>query len=83
MHCRIGGRWYENRGLIPCYGGVLALLVLIGVAGGNLPILLPCLSGVGATMMLAIPTVRPTRTLMGALSSARPAVPARYDGGTM
>jgi len=69
---------YEHRGLIWGYGGVLALLVLIGVAGANLAVLLPCLFGVGATMMFAIPTiqVRLTRlapdapTLMGALNLA-------------
>lgn len=57
----LGGRAadrYEHRGLVWGYGGVLALLVLIGVAGGNLAILLPCLFGVGATMMAAIPPSR-------------------------
>lgn len=68
----------ENRGLIWGYGGVLALLALIGVAGGNLVILLPCLFGVGATMMFAIPTIQvrltgfapDAPTLMGALNLA-------------
>ncbi|MFC6083532.1 MFS transporter [Sphaerisporangium aureirubrum] len=78
---QLGGRVadrYEHRGLTLGYGGVLALLVLIGVAGDDLLILLPCLFGVGATMMLAIPTVQvrltafaPTApTLMGALNLA-------------
>ncbi|SDM01259.1 MFS transporter, DHA1 family, inner membrane transport protein [Nonomuraea jiangxiensis] len=77
----LGGRvadLYEHRGLTWGYGGVLALLVLIGVAGGNLAILLPCLFGVGATMMFAIPTIQVrltgfapgAPTLMGALNLA-------------
>jgi DHA1 family inner membrane transport protein len=77
----LGGRVadrYEHRGLTWGYGGVLALLVLIGVAGGDLLILLPCLFGVGATMMLAIPTIQvrltgfapDAPTLMGALNLA-------------
>jgi DHA1 family inner membrane transport protein len=60
------------------YGGVLAFLVLIGVAGDSLVVLLPCLFGVGATMMAAIPTIQVRRTgfapdaptLMGALNLA-------------
>ncbi|MFD0746032.1 MFS transporter [Phytohabitans flavus] len=77
----LGGRVadrYENSGLVYGYGGVLALLVLIGVAGDNLAILLPCLFGVGATMMFAIPTIQvrltgfapDAPTLMGALNLA-------------
>ncbi|WP_433509309.1 MFS transporter [Nonomuraea sp. CA-143628] len=77
----LGGRVadrYENRGLIWGYSAVLALLALIGVAGGNLVILLPCLFGVGATMMFAIPTIQvrltgfapDAPTLMGALNLA-------------
>ncbi|MBE1586607.1 MFS transporter [Nonomuraea angiospora] len=77
----LGGRVadrYENRGLIWGYGAVLALLALIGVAGGNLFVLLPCLFGVGATMMFAIPTIQvrltgfapDAPTLMGALNLA-------------
>jgi MFS transporter, DHA1 family, inner membrane transport protein len=73
----LGGRVadrYEHRGLIWGYGAVLAVLALIGVAGGDLVILLPCLFGVGATMMFAIPTIqvrltafaRDAPTLMGA-----------------
>ncbi|MEU8275737.1 MFS transporter [Microbispora bryophytorum] len=68
----------EHRGLIWGYGSVLALLVLIGVAGGDLLVLLPCLFGVGATMMFAIPTIQvrltgfapDAPTLMGALNLA-------------
>ncbi|GAA0984642.1 MFS transporter [Acrocarpospora macrocephala] len=68
----------EHRGLTWGYGGVLGLLALIGVAGENLLILLPCLFGVGATMMLAIPTIQvrltafapDAPTLMGALNLA-------------
>ena len=77
----LGGRVadrYQNRGLIWGYGGVLVLLVLIGVAGDNLVVLLPCLFGVGATMMFAIPTIQVRLTafapdapaLMGALNLA-------------
>ncbi|MFB9204996.1 MFS transporter [Nonomuraea spiralis] len=77
----LGGRVadrYENRGLIRGYSAVLALLALIGMAGGNLFVLLPCLFGVGATMMYAIPTIQvrltgfapDAPTLMGALNLA-------------
>ncbi|GAB3842289.1 MFS transporter [Dactylosporangium cerinum] len=77
----IGGRVadrHDHSGLLWGYGGTLALLTLIGVAGANLAVLLPCLFGVGATMMAAIPTiqVRLTRlapgapTLKGALNLA-------------
>ncbi|MEV4629879.1 MFS transporter [Micromonospora sp. NPDC049523] len=77
----LGGRVADrdaDRGLIWGYGGVLVLLVLIGVAGSNLAILLPCLFGVGATMMFAIPTIQvrltgfapDAPTLMGALNLA-------------
>jgi predicted MFS family arabinose efflux permease len=77
----LGGRVadrYDNRGLIWGYGGALALLVVIGVAGSDLAILLPCLFGVGATMMFAIPTIQvrltgfapDAPTLMGALNLA-------------
>lgn len=78
---QLGGRVadrYENRGLIHGYAGVLVLLVVIGVAGNNLAVLLPCLFGVGATMMYAIPTIQvrltgfapDAPTLMGALNLA-------------
>lgn len=77
----VGGRVadrYESRGLIWGYGGVLALLALIGVAGSHLVVLLPCLFGVGATMMFAIPTIQVRLTdfapdapaLMGTLNLA-------------
>ncbi|GAA1419630.1 MFS transporter [Catellatospora coxensis] len=69
---------YEHRGLIWGYGGVLAVLAVIGVTGGDLVILLPCLFAVGATMMFAIPTIQvrltafapDAPTLMGALNLA-------------
>ncbi|MGW0171207.1 MFS transporter [Streptomyces sp. NPDC003343] len=78
---QVGGRVadrYESRGLIWGYGGVLALLALIGVAGSDLVVLLPCLFGVGATMMVAIPTIQvrltefapDAPTLMGTLNLA-------------
>ncbi|MFG2051487.1 MFS transporter [Micromonospora sp. NPDC048935] len=77
----LGGRVadrHQNRGLLWGYGGVLVLLVLIGVAGSDLAVLLPCLFGVGATMMYAIPTIQvrltsfapDAPTLMGALNLA-------------
>ncbi|MFE5331333.1 MFS transporter [Embleya sp. NPDC056575] len=77
----VGGRVadrHESRGLIWGYGGALAFLVLIGLAGSNLMILLPCLFGVGATMMFAIPTIQvrltslapDAPTLMGTLNLA-------------
>ncbi|MEU6256197.1 MFS transporter [Streptomyces sp. NPDC047043] len=77
----VGGRvadQYESRGLLWGYGGALAFLVLIGAAGDNLLVLLPCLFGVGATMMLAIPTIQvrltsfapDAPTLMGTLNLA-------------
>lgn len=77
----VGGRVadrYDHRGLVWGYGGALVLLVLIGVAGSSVAVLLPCLFGVGASMMAAIPTiqVRLTRfapgapTLKGALNLA-------------
>ncbi|WP_127509175.1 MFS transporter [Actinoplanes solisilvae] len=77
----LGGRVADhdqNRGLVGGYVGVLVLLVLIGVAGSNLAVLLPCLFGVGATMMYAIPAIQvrltsfapDAPTLMGALNLA-------------
>ncbi|GAA4698844.1 MFS transporter [Phytohabitans rumicis] len=77
----LGGRVadrYDHRGLIWGYGGALALLVVIGVAGDDLAVLLPCLFGVGATTMFAIPTIQvrltgfapDAPTLMGALNLA-------------
>jgi predicted MFS family arabinose efflux permease len=78
---QLGGRVadrYEHRGLIHGYAGVLVLLIVIGVAGSDLTVLLPCLFGVGATMMYAIPTIQvrltgfapDAPTLMGALNLA-------------
>ena len=54
------------------------MLVVIGLGGGNIAVLLPCLFGVGALMMLAIPTVQvrltgfaaDAPTLMGAMNLA-------------
>ncbi|MCK9929040.1 MFS transporter [Frankia sp. Mgl5] len=77
----LGGRLadrYESHGLVWGYGGVLVFLVVIGSAGSNLAVLLPCLFGVGATMMAAIPTIQvrltgfapDAPTLMGALNLA-------------
>ena len=60
------------------YAAVLGFLVVIALAGDDLVVLLPCLFGVGATTMMAIPTIQVllTRyapeapTLMGALNLA-------------
>ena len=76
-----GGRiadQYQSRGLIRDHGGVLAILALIGVAGSNPAVLLPCLFGVGAPMMFAIPIIQvrltdfapDAPTLMGTLNLA-------------
>jgi predicted MFS family arabinose efflux permease len=57
----VGGRLadrYPDRALVGGYAGVLGLLGLIGLAGQNLSVLLPCLFGVGATMMAAIPAIQ-------------------------
>ena len=77
----VGGRLadqYEHRGLVTGYAGVLVFLVVIGLRGDELVVLLPCLFGVGATTMMAIPTIQVllTRyapeapTLMGAVNLA-------------
>lgn len=77
----IGGRLADShpaRGLIVGFGSALIVLALLAAGGGNVWILLPGLFGVGATMMVAIPTiqVRLTRfapeapTLMGAMNLA-------------
>ncbi|MDR6289559.1 DHA1 family inner membrane transport protein [Inquilinus ginsengisoli] len=77
----IGGRLadvYPTRGLIVGFGSALIVLALLAAGGGNVLILMPALFGVGATMMVAIPTiqVRLTRfapeapTLMGAMNLA-------------
>jgi DHA1 family inner membrane transport protein len=77
----IGGRLadsYPARGLVVGFGSALIVLALLAAGGGNVLILMPALFGVGATMMVAIPTiqVRLTRfapeapTLMGAMNLA-------------
>lgn len=77
----IGGRVAdrsESAGLVVGFAGTLVLLVVIGWAGQQLGVLLPCLFGVGALMMLAIPTIQvrltgfasDAPTLMGALNLA-------------
>ncbi|GIE28399.1 MFS transporter [Actinoplanes italicus] len=68
----------ESKGLTWGYGVTLVLLVPIGLAGSDLTVLLPCLFGVGAAMMFAIPTIQvrltalapDAPTLMGALNLA-------------
>lgn len=77
----VGGRLadrYEHRGLVVGYTTVLVFLAVIALAGDELVVLLPCLFGVGATTMMAIPTIQVllTRyapeapTLMGAVNLA-------------
>ena len=77
----IGGRLadsYPARGLVVGFGSALIVLALLAAGGSNVLILMPALFGVGATMMVAIPTiqVRLTRfapeapTLMGAMNLA-------------
>ena len=77
----VGGRLadeYDYRGLVLGYASVLVFLVLIALGGDQLALLFPALFEVGATMMMAIPTIQVllTRyapeapTLMGALNLA-------------
>lgn len=77
----LGGRLADRHpvlGLAGGFGVALAVLAVLAVGGGSLWVLLPCLLGVGAAMMTAIPTiqVRLTRlapeapTLMGAMNLA-------------
>lgn len=77
----VGGRLadqYDYRGLVVGYGVVLVFLAVIAVGGDELVVLLPCLFGVGASTMMAIPTIQVllTRyapeapTLMGAVNLA-------------
>jgi DHA1 family inner membrane transport protein len=77
----IGGRLadrYPARGIILGYGAALVVLAILASGGSNVWLLLPGLFGVGATMMMAIPTiqVRLTRfapeapSLMGAMNLA-------------
>jgi DHA1 family inner membrane transport protein len=69
---------YPQRGLVIGYGAALVVLATLAVAGGNVWALMTTLFGVGATMMIAIPTiqVRLTQfapeapTLMGAMNLA-------------
>jgi DHA1 family inner membrane transport protein len=77
----MGGRLadgHPSRGLVLGYGGALAVLATLAVRGAQPWVLMLTLFGVGATMMMAIPTiqVRLTRaaptapTLMGAMNLA-------------
>jgi DHA1 family inner membrane transport protein len=69
---------YESAGLVIGFAGTLVLLVVLGLAGQVLAVLLPCLFGVGALMMFAVPTIQvrltaeapDAPTLMGALNLA-------------
>jgi len=69
---------YPCRGLVLGYGAALVVLAALATGGGSVWVLMTALFGVGATMMIAIPTiqVRLTRsapeapTLMGAMNLA-------------
>lgn len=77
----IGGRLadtYPARGLVMGFGSALIVLAVLAAGGGHVWILMPALFGVGATMMLAIPTIQvrltgfapEAPTLMGAMNLA-------------
>lgn len=77
----VGGRVADRSrslGLLVGFAVSVGLLVVIGLAGGSIRVLLPCLFGVGAFMMLAVPTIQvrltdaapDAPTLMGALNLA-------------
>lgn len=77
----IGGRLadtYPARGLVLGFGSALIVLAMLAVGGSNVWILMPALFGVGATMMVAIPTIQvrltgfapEAPTLMGAMNLA-------------
>lgn len=77
----VGGKLadaYPTRGLTAGFGGALIVLAVLATGGSNFWILMLGLFGVGATMMIAIPTiqVRLTQqspdapTLMGAMNLA-------------
>lgn len=76
-----GGRLadrYPNRGIVAGYGVTLAILVAMGLFGGNAWVLFAGFFGVGAAMMAAIPTIQvrllgvapDSPTLMGAMNLA-------------
>ncbi|MEI5667882.1 MFS transporter [Bosea sp. CCNWLW174] len=77
----IGGRLadrHSTRGLVIGFGSALFVLAVLAVGGENVWILMPALSGVGMTMMVAIPTIQvrltglapEAPTLMGAMNLA-------------
>ncbi|BBK33373.1 DHA1 family inner membrane transport protein [Stella humosa] len=77
----VGGRLadaHPSRGLVLGFASALVLLAVLALGGSNTWVLMPALLGVGATTMIAIPTiqVRLTRfapeapTLMGAMNLA-------------
>lgn len=76
-----GGKIADNNmvhGIFIGFGSALVVLAILAIGGGKVWILLPAMFGVGATMMIAIPTiqVRLTRfapeapSLMGAMNLA-------------
>ncbi|WP_342239273.1 MFS transporter [Inquilinus sp. OTU3971] len=77
----IGGRLadaFPARGLVVGFGSALIVLAVLAAGGGTVWILMPALFGVGATMMVAIPTIQvrltgfapEAPTLMGAMNLA-------------
>lgn len=77
----VGGRLadaYPARGLVLGYASALVVLAILATGGGSVWVLMVALFGVGATMMVAVPTiqVRLTRfapeapTLVGAMNLA-------------
>lgn len=77
----IGGRLadiYPARGLVVGFGSALIVLAVLAGGGGQVWVLMPALFGVGATMMVAIPTIQvrltgfapEAPTLMGAMNLA-------------
>lgn len=77
----IGGRLadaHPSRGLFMGFGSALVVLAVLATCGANVVVLMACLFGVGATMMMAIPTIQvrlthsapEAPTLMGAMNLA-------------
>ncbi|QEX23970.1 MFS transporter [Hypericibacter adhaerens] len=77
----IGGRLadrYAGFGLIIGFGSALVVLAILASYGANVWVLMPAMFGVGATMMIAIPTIQvrltgfapEAPTLMGAMNLA-------------
>jgi len=77
----VGGRLADARpilGVAGGFGAALVVLIALALGGGDLVVLMACLFGVGACMMVAIPAIQVTLTrlapdaptLMGAMNLA-------------